>query len=241
MRSSYQIEEYSVPYEVLRMDLAMRWANDRQWMSVNGDIYEHDKKTITFPTHDFCHLIVAAHESKDLAWKPSGSVAEIKGAEYNTVGIEKLYRNSRLCVAGLITISDMWRDVLLHQTWYAGTYQGPFPESNFQAMARWVNAIDPDLIAKFFPTFVTMAAMERHELGVGNGHPPIYVHFASSVTVVGDDKDEEGREYIKVGIKDLKRVVNEGADSHEWWSAPKKPYAGLGLSMQARVHAEPMS
>lgn len=213
-------------------------------MRADNEVFEHPKSTITFPTHDFCHLVVAAHQDpRRLPWRPMGTVDSIKIAEYNTVGIEKIYRNTRAIVMGLLEEHEAARDVLLHQAWYAGTYHHPFPEPNFVAAFRWSTAIRDLVISRFFPTFVTMAAMERHEFGVGNGHPPIFLRTDSDAHPLGDELDEEGRAVIMRMVRKIKWIVADAIEQERiglepadasWFARPLEPYKGAALVMNPR-------
>jgi hypothetical protein len=77
--------------------LSFYWSVERQEICVDGERFAHPIATNTQPSHDVCHLLVAA---SGLPWRPSGSLDQVTRAEFGAVLLEHLGVNVLNAVLG---------------------------------------------------------------------------------------------------------------------------------------------
>lgn len=187
------------------MKLAMRWEPERQFMWVDGDIYEHAGRPLTTPSHDLAHLVVAANG--ELPWKPSGAYDSIVFAEFNASFVQSTFMQVRAALLDPALRGREAEGIAKNAHYYANehavTYKIDFPCSQEEATDRLALAIRPDFVARLFPMYVTTVALELRR-----DHPPIRIEFTDAyVPPASDERDRQGIERVRELLATFKRTA----------------------------------
>lgn len=132
--------------------LLLSWAIGRQTFTVDGEEFEHEGDPGTNVAHDLCHLVIAANGG--LPWCPKGPDTTIRIAEFNAVLLEQLYHRMRLCETAGEPIEGLLGEAMVYAQDFVERHYAPFPISFGEARRRFLRAIKPELVARFYPTYI---------------------------------------------------------------------------------------
>src|SRR5579862_4257898 len=106
--------------------LLLSWTPMIQSLSVDEAEFVHLGPTITDPSHDLAHLLIAANNI--MLWRPEGPVDEVKLAEYNAVFLGHLLNDTYdVLVADDPDYSKAVMRASEHMRWFVEEHFAPFP------------------------------------------------------------------------------------------------------------------
>jgi hypothetical protein len=153
---SASIEQGSTP----ESGSGMTWLPQSQRLFHEGRSYVHLGPTVTDPSHDLAHLIVASASS--LPWLPSGTAGEVKIAEYNAVFLEHLLCHVFNCSSQgrrePLPVAESARE---YARWFVEHHYAPFPLSYDEAEQRFRAGLDLEATVRLSPLFFEQKRRER--------------------------------------------------------------------------------
>lgn len=143
-----------------RVRVAMTWEPNKQVICFGETEFVHNGPIDTHPSHDLCHLLIAANGN--LAWAPDGGRVSIKVAEYNAVFLEHLLNNVyNSMVPGRSNDGEAFARTLSHARWFVESHFAPFPLSAEEAYSQFSRQINVDTIVDLCPHFFKQKRAER--------------------------------------------------------------------------------
>jgi hypothetical protein len=139
---------------------SMRWSPEEQSVCCDADTFTHRGPSITDPSHDLAHLLIAA--SGTLPWKPGGYGKKAKLAEYNAFLIENILDMTYNCISyKSIQADQVLAGALSRARWFVEEHYSPFPMSAAEAFSEFRRKIDGALIVRQSTRFFNQKARER--------------------------------------------------------------------------------
>ena len=130
------------------------WSPEGQGFARGSETFRHPGAVGTSPSHDVSHLLLAA--SDQLPWRPSGTREEICFAEYNAVLLEHLLLRAVQGEPPGLAV----RASLGHAAWFCREHYAPFPVEPAEALRRFREGLDPELVLRLFPFFWGVRVVE---------------------------------------------------------------------------------
>jgi len=168
------------------------WAHASQRFSRGHATFEHVGPVDTAPSHDVCHLLVAA--CSDLPWLPVGDREDVCLAEYNAVLLEHLMHGVYVAsVLGRPLPEPPLAAALCHVRWFVDEHYRPFPLAEAQARERFRRRVDADAVTRLSPFYFAAKAREgedrreAHFLGLrfaADDAPPCRARFRDAQRAV---------------------------------------------------------
>jgi len=140
--------------------LKFYWSPSRQFFACDDVYYENQGSTPTDPSHDLVHLIVAANGG--LAWLPQKERSLACLAEYNAVFLETIFNKTcDLMSFGTSSSTELLVETLDYMKWFVEQHFSPFPMSTEAAYSQFCRQIDPFIVSRLFPYYLSVKRYEK--------------------------------------------------------------------------------
>lgn len=187
--------------------LRMHWSLKGQYMSRDDEEFRHEGEINSDPSHDFSHLVVAAHEDYSFEWRPSyeDSLRNAFG-EYNAVFTEFMLNECFKCVQLRSYTSENVNNVIEHSKWFVNTHYSPFPVSDKDALLQLSKKIRTDVVTRLSPIYYLIRYNELKNWTTKSFRSQEYVfQFDSKYCPDQTPHSRRLNYYITKMIKDLKK------------------------------------
>lgn len=164
--------------------LSFYWAPTYQRFACDDVVTEWNGTTQTNPSHDLCHLIIAANGQ--MPWLPHGERSLVCFAEFNAVFLENLFdRTCNAIVSGTSPGYETLLEAIEFMEWFVNEHYSPFPVSHRSAVQRFCRRIDPFLVTRLFPYYLQVRQYEHTQSDYRQAE--YQLHFSSQDQPVVDE------------------------------------------------------